>query len=327
MREIAKCMHNQKWQSGTLARFSREFVGFWLVNKPACTGTGGCLCCRPGLAPGRKGLRMPRVHRTAIVSAAAQLAADVTVGPYTVIDGPVTLGPGCVVRAHAHLIGPLTMGANNDVGTGCVIGDRPQHLAHKEEQSPVEIGDGNTFREHVTVHRGMLEAGTVIGQRNYFMAGSHVGHDCIIGDQNTFANAALLGGHVVLGNRTFLSGHTAVHQHVHIGDVAMLGGMAAVSQDIPPYWLMMNGVNRVGGVNKVGMRRAGLKEADIRAVRSAFKLIYLEKVPISRAVMRMEAEWGFSDAGTGRWQSSSAGRAAGFRGRRCGYTGLASEAA
>ncbi|HEY2786360.1 MAG TPA: acyl-ACP--UDP-N-acetylglucosamine O-acyltransferase [Fimbriiglobus sp.] len=268
---------------------------------------------------------MPRVHHSAIVSGTAQLTSDATVGPYAVIDGPVTIGPGCVIRAHAHLIGPLVLGAGNDVGTGCVLGDRPQHLAHNNEESPVLIGDGNTFREHVTVHRGMRGAGTVIGHRNYFMAGSHVGHDCTVGDHNVLANAALLGGHVVLGNRTFLSGHTAVHQHVHIGDVAMLGGMAAVSQDVPPYWLMMNGVNRVSGINRVGMRRAGLSEPDIRAVRAAFKLIYREKVPISRAVLMMEAEWGSSDAVrelAAFIRRSGRGIPGAVR-----YTGLASEAA
>jgi UDP-N-acetylglucosamine acyltransferase len=239
---------------------------------------------------------MARIHRTAVVSATAELADDVAIGPYVVIDGPVTLGPGCVVRAQAVLIGPAVFGSNNDIGSGAVIGDRPQHTGFKGEISAVAIGDGNTFREHVTIHRGMAAVGTVIGHSNYFMAGSHVGHDTVVGDYNVLANAALLAGHVTLGDRTFLSGHTSVHQHVHIGDCAMLGGNAAVSQDVPPFWLMCGGVNRVGGINRLGMKRAGWADADIRAVRNAFKLIYRERVPISRAVMQMEAAFGDSEA-------------------------------
>lgn len=239
---------------------------------------------------------MARIHRTAIISPSSQLADDVTVGPYVVLDGAVTLGPGCVVRAHAHLIGPIALGSNNDVGSGCVIGDRPQHTGFRDEASSVTIGDGNTFREQVTVHRGMKPEGTVIGNQNYLMAQCHIGHDCRLGDHNVVANCALVAGHAVIGNRVFLSGHTAIHQYVRIGDGAMFQGLAAVSQDVPPYWLMLYGTNRVGGINRVGMRRGGLSSQDIRAVWSAFRLIYLEKLPISQAVMRMEAELGGSDA-------------------------------
>src|SRR5262249_23601719 len=154
----------------------------------------------------------------------------------------------------------ITLGTDNDVGTGCVLGDRPQHTGFKDEPTPVEIGNGNTFREYVTIHRGTKTAGTVIGNHNYLMAGAHVGHDTAIGDHNVLANNALLAGHVTLGSRCFLSGHTAVHQHVRVGDVAMLGGAVAVSQDVPPYWVMARGVNRVGGINRVGMKRAGLSD-------------------------------------------------------------------
>jgi UDP-N-acetylglucosamine acyltransferase len=239
---------------------------------------------------------MARVHRTAVVSAAAELAEDVTVGPYAVIEGPVRLGPRCTVGANAHLVGPLTLGADNVVGTGVALGGRPQHTGFRAEPTPIEIGDGNTFREFSTVHHGVAPAGTVVGHCNYFMVGTHVGHDCAVGDHNVLANNALLAGHVTLGNRTFLSGHTCLHQHVRVGDLAMIQGLGAASQDVPPFWMMLNGVNRVGGINRVGMRRAGLRDADVRAVRGAFKLIYREKLPISRAVLQMEAEFGHSDA-------------------------------
>jgi UDP-N-acetylglucosamine acyltransferase len=295
MIEIAKWMRAKSGDLTTSGVFPEESRG---PNQP-----GGGLARRSGVTyaagpfdSSRKGFRMARVHRTAVVSPAALLADDVAVGPFVVIDGPVTLGPGTVVRAHAHLIGPLTLGAGNDLGTGCVLGDRPQHTGFRDEPTPLTIGDGNTFREYVTVHRGTKPEGTVIGNHNYLMAGAHVGHDSVLGDHSVLANNALLAGHVTLGSRCFLSGHTAVHQHVRVGDVAMLGGSVAVSQDVPPYWVMARGVNRVGGINRVGMKRAGLSDADIRAVWGAFKLIYKEKVPITHAVLRMEAEWGHTTA-------------------------------
>src|SRR5262245_24108868 len=116
-----------------------------------------------------------RVHPTAVVAPEANLADGVEVGPYAVLEGAVRLGPGCVVRPHAHLVGPLTLGRDNIIFTGCVLGERPQHLKYAGEPTGLEIGDGNQFREHVTVHRGTTHAGlTRIGSHNFFMANSHV---------------------------------------------------------------------------------------------------------------------------------------------------------
>ena len=205
----------------------------------------------------------PHIHLTAIISAEAQLADDVRVGPYVVIDGPVTVGPGCAIGPHAQLIGPLTIGKGNTIGFGSVVGGAPQHLAYNGEPTAVAIGDGNTFREHTTVHRGM-PAGTgpgtgitVVGNGNLFMAGSHVAHDCRVGDHGIFANGALLAGHVEVGDRVLLSGNSAVHQFCRVGRLALLSGASATSKDIPPFWVMQD-VNRECGVNVIGMRRAGL---------------------------------------------------------------------
>jgi len=239
----------------------------------------------------------PPVHPTAVVSADAQLAADVRVGPFAVIDGPVTLGAGCVVGAHVRLVGPLTAGRDNTFDTGAVIGGAPQHLGYKGELTDVEIGDGNTFREHTTVHRAMpLGVGpgtgvTRIGSNNLFMAGSHVAHDCVVGNFGIYANCALLGGHVETGDRVLLSGNSAVHQFCRVGRLALLSGSSASSKDVPPFWVMQD-VNRVCGVNVIGMRRAGVPTVEIQAVRRAFRFIYIERMLIPTAVMRMEAEFG-----------------------------------
>src|SRR5262249_53206443 len=138
----------------------------------------------------------PRIHPTAIIPPDAVLADDVEVGPFAVLEGPVRLGPGCVVRPHAHLIGPLMMGRDNLVFSGAVLGERPQHLKYNGEPTGVEVGDHNIFREHVTVHRGTTHSWTTrIGSHNFFMAGSHVAHDCAVGSHCILANGALLAGH------------------------------------------------------------------------------------------------------------------------------------
>lgn len=239
----------------------------------------------------------PLIHPTAVVSPAARLAPDVTVGPLAVIDGPVELAHGCIVAAQARLVGPLAAGPDNTFDTGCVIGGAPQHTAYAGDPTRVEIGSGNTFREHATVHRGMpVGSGpgtgvTRIGDGNLFMAGAHVAHDCVVGNHGIYANSALLGGHVVTGDRVFLSGNSAVHQFCRVGRLALLSGSSASSKDIPPFWVIQD-VNRVCGVNVVGMRRAGVPTNEIQAVRRVFRSIYLEKLLIPTALMRAEAEGG-----------------------------------
>lgn len=237
------------------------------------------------------------IHPSAVISTETELAAGVRVGPFVVIEGPVRVGPGTVIRPHVHLIGPLTIGANNDIGTGTVLGGAPQHLGYRGEATAVAIGDGNIFREHVTVHRAMpVGTGpgtglTRVGDRNLFMAGSHVAHDCRVSNDCLFANAAVIGGHVEVGDRALLSGNSAVHQFCRVGRLALLSGASASSKDIPPFWVMQE-VNWVCGVNTIGMRRAGIPTPEIQAVRRAFAMIYKDRLPIPAALMRMEAEFG-----------------------------------
>lgn len=241
----------------------------------------------------------PLIHPTAVVSPDARLAADVRVGPYAIIDGPVELAAGCAVHAHAHLMGRVTAGEGNDFGPGCVIGDRPQHLGYKGEPTTVTIGHGNTFREHTTVHRGMpVGAGrgvTTIGDGNYFMCGSHVGHDCIVGNNVILVNGTLLGGHVEVGDRALISGNSGIHQNCRVGRLALVRGLSTVTMDVPPFW-MLKTPNAPAGVNLIGMRRAGMASADIQAVRKAFNLLYRGDLMLSLAVARVEAELGANPA-------------------------------
>jgi UDP-N-acetylglucosamine acyltransferase len=231
---------------------------------------------------------MPHVHPSAIVSPEACLAPDVTVGPFAVIDGPVELGPGCRVGPQAVLLGRVIAGAGNEFYPGSVIGGPPQHMGYKGEPTCVRIGDGNIFREGVTVHRGMPTTGeTVIGHGNLFMVNSHVAHDCKVGNHCLFANGAVIGGHVEVSDRALLSGNTAVHQFCRVGQLALLSGTTAISQDLPPFFIAQGAVNRVHGVNIIGMKRAGYSSADIQAVREAYRILHLQALTIPTAVERI----------------------------------------
>jgi UDP-N-acetylglucosamine acyltransferase len=235
---------------------------------------------------------MPTVHPSAIVDPAASLADDVTVGPFSIIGPQVTLGPGCVVGPRVTLLGDTTAGPGNTFHACAVLGDWPQHLAYKGEPSRVVIGSGNTFREGVTVHRAMPGNATVIGDRNFFMANSHVGHDAVIGNDCILANGALVGGHATLGDRVFLSGNTGVHQFCRVGDLSMIGASSSVSQDLVPFWIVHGRINELHGVNVVGMRRAGYSREEITAVREAYKLLNRSGLTIPYAVAEMEARYG-----------------------------------
>jgi UDP-N-acetylglucosamine acyltransferase len=233
----------------------------------------------------------PVIHPTAIVDPRAELAEGVIVGPFAILDGAVRVGPRTVIRARANLVGPLILGEGNDVGMGVVLGERPQHLGYDGTETLTEIGHFNTFREYATVHRPMPGGRTRIGDRNLFMTGAHVAHDCVIGNDVIMVNHSAAAGHVVVGDRAFVSAHAMVHQFCRVGSLAMLSGASASTMDVPPFWIMQR-FNVVCGVNVVGMKRAGIPPLEIMAVRKAFKMIYVEKMGIRDATDRIEAELG-----------------------------------
>ena len=240
--------------------------------------------------------RSAHVHPTAILTGDIVLGENVRVGPYAVLEGPISLGENTVVRPHAHFVGPLTVGRDNDFGTGAIVGERPQHLRDAGDGTETVIGDGNIFREHVTIHRGtQASKRTVIGNHNFLMAGAHVAHDCVVGDHVTMANNALLGGHVTVEDRAFLSGNAAVHQFVKIGRLAFLSGLSATTKDIPPF-LIQQDFNRIMGVNVVGMRRAGLAAEQIDGVREAYRILFMRRMLLSAGVEAVERQLGHLEA-------------------------------
>jgi UDP-N-acetylglucosamine acyltransferase len=236
-----------------------------------------------------------RIHPTAIISPEAQLADDVCVGPFAILEGPVKVGAGCVIHPHARLIGPLTMGRDNQVWSNAVLGGPPQHAGYRNEPTRVEIGDGNVFRESVTVHRGTTASMvTRIGNQNYFMCGSHVGHDCIVGNRCMLVNNALLGGHCIVEDGVIISGNTGVHQFVRLGRLCFLSGVSGASKDVPPF-IMQQYINNVVGLNIVGLRRAGFKSEQISALRRLYHIMYLQGLSVPNALAVAEAELGHVD--------------------------------
>jgi UDP-N-acetylglucosamine acyltransferase len=233
-----------------------------------------------------------RVHPTAIIDPQSDLAEGVQVGPHVVVEGPVRIGPNCVLRPGAHLIGPLTMGCDNVVFSYAVLGEQPQHVKYNGEPTRLEIGDQNVFREFVTVHRGTVHSWvTRIGNGNFLMANAHVAHDCVIGDRCMLVNGCMMGGHCTLGDNVILSGNSVLHQFVRVGRLALLSGLSGAGKDIPPF-IMQQRVNCVVGVNVVGMRRAGIPSANIDAVRRAFHTIYRSGLTVSDSVNQVERELG-----------------------------------
>lgn len=237
-----------------------------------------------------------QIHPTAIVSPEAEIGEGVIIGPYVVIDGPVQLGPECIIKPFVHLVGPLKMGRGNSVFSSAVIGERPQHLKFGDEPTGVEIGDFNIIRENVTIHRGTTQSWvTRIGNKNFFMAGSHIAHDCQIGSNCIFANGVLLAGHCIVQDNVFLSGNAAIHQFVRIGRLAMLSGLSSTTKDIPPFFIQQ-GRDNIVGVNVIGMRRAGMPAEQINGVRAAFRILLREGLTLPLALARIEATLGEVEA-------------------------------
>jgi UDP-N-acetylglucosamine acyltransferase len=232
------------------------------------------------------------IHKTAIIHPKAKLDATAEVGPYAVIDAGVELGAHCAVGPHVYLTGETKIGSHNKFHASCVIGDAPQDLKYKGEPTRTRIGDHNVFREHVTVHRSTIADGeTVIGSHNFFMAGSHVGHNCAVGDHVILANGAMLGGYAVVQDRAFISGNCGVHQFARIGTLAMMQGNSGASQDLPPF-TMVRRINEMCGLNFVGLRRAGFSAEDRMELKKLYHLLFRSGKNLRAA--REEAEKNFT---------------------------------
>jgi UDP-N-acetylglucosamine acyltransferase len=216
------------------------------------------------------------IHPTAIIHSKAKVDSSAEVGPYAVIDEGVELGAECIIGPHVYLTGRTTIGPRNQFFAGCVIGEAPQDLKYRNEPTGLRIGQDNVFREHVTVHRSSkIEEQTVIGSHNFLMQHSHVAHNVTLGDYVILASGALLAGYVTIHNRAFISANCLVHQFVRVGELALMQGRSGISKDLPPYTLA-RGINRVCGLNIVGLRRAGMPASERLELKQLYRALFRE---------------------------------------------------
>lgn len=229
------------------------------------------------------------IHPTAIVHPGAVLGEGTEVGPYCVIGAGVELGEQCRLHSHVVIDGPSLIGDRNEFYPYACVGQRTQDLKYEGEPTGLEIGHGNTFREFTTVHRATSPGGrTLVGHHGYFLAYSHIAHDCVVGDHVIFSNNGTLAGHVVVEDHAILGGLTAVHQFCRIGRFAITGGCSKVTQDVPPFVIADGNPAVPRGVNKVGLGRHHYPEEEIRAVRDAYKTLYMRGLPLEEALVRLE---------------------------------------
>lgn len=241
------------------------------------------------------------IHATAIIDPSAELG-EVEVGPYAIIGPRCVLHDGVRIGAHAVIGADTTVGARTVVHPHVALGGPPQDLKHDPSvRTTLIIGEDNLFREFSTAHRGTAPtpggAGrgeTRIGDRNYFMANSHVAHDCVVGSDTMFANSAAIAGHVEVGDGAVLGGLCAVHQHSRIGRLAMIGGGAMCAQDVPPFTLAQGDRARLFGVNIIGLRRHGMGDETISTIKEVWRLLFSSDLPRKNAISRAEEAFGGS---------------------------------
>jgi UDP-N-acetylglucosamine acyltransferase len=217
-----------------------------------------------------------RIHPTALVEPGAELGEGVEVGPYCIVGARAKLGDRTRLVSHAVIEGDTRIGPESVVYPFAVLGGAPQHLAHRGEDTRLEIGARNVMREHVTMHAGTVMGGGVtrVGSDGLFMVNTHVAHDCVVGDRVAMANNASLGGHVQVGDFVFVGGLAGVHQHTRIGRYAFIGASAMVTKDVIPFGSVWGNHAHLEGLNLVGLKRRGFPRDTINDLRSAYRLLF-----------------------------------------------------
>lgn len=233
---------------------------------------------------------MPVIHPTAIIEPGAELAPDVTVGPYAYIGKNVRLGAGCVVHHHASIEGHTTAGERNEFFPNCVIGAIPQDLKYKGGNCRVVIGNDNRFREACTVHIGTEDGGgfTRIGNHNLLMVNVHIAHDCILANHCIIANNSMLAGHIVVLDHATFGGGVAVTHFITIGEHAFIGGLSAVVHDVPPFMISDGHPASVRGANINGLKRRGFSEEQIKSLKTAYRLLFSDTKPLAAQAVELE---------------------------------------
>ena len=221
---------------------------------------------------------LPVIHPSAIVSPLAKIGTNVRIGPFCVIGAHVEVGDDCVLHSHVVLEGHAKFGRGNEFFPFAAIGGKSQDLKYLGEPTYLEVGDHNVFRENCTVHRGTSEQlPTRIGSNNLLLCYSHVAHDCQLGDHIILSNCVGLAGHITVEDSAIISGMAAAHQFCRIGKHSLIGGYSKIVQDVPPFMIVAGSPASTRGINTVGLQRRGFSEDDIRALKVAYKQLFLKK--------------------------------------------------
>lgn len=234
------------------------------------------------------------IHPTAIIADGAEIADDVTIGPYSIIEDQVSIAAGCRIGPHVVITGRTRLGRNNRVYPFSSLGEAPQDKKYAGEDTELVIGDDNVIRESCTFSRGTAQGGgiTRIGDDNWIMAYSHVAHDCVVGSHTIFANGATLAGHVTVGDHVIFAGYSGAHQFVTIGDHAFLGMYGGVAQDVPAYVMVSGQPPRPRGINAEGLKRRGFTATQVRNIRNAYKILYMRGLPLEQARAELQRRAG-----------------------------------
>jgi len=233
----------------------------------------------------------PAIHPQAVVAASAKLGAGVKIGAYAVVGEEVELGDGCVLHTHAAVHGPSKFGKKNVFHSFCVVGGDPQDYTFGDERTELVVGDNNIFREYVTINRGTKKGGrvTTVGNENFFLAYSHVGHDCKIGNQTLFVNGATLAGHVTVEDFATIGAFCPVHQFCRIGRYAYIGASTVITQDVPPFSkVVTERETRSFGINTIGLERKGFSPERLQALKRAYRVLLRSKLNTSQALVEMK---------------------------------------
>ncbi len=227
------------------------------------------------------------IHPTAIIDRRAEIHDRVEIGPFCVIEGEVRIDAGCRLYHNVYVTGWTHISEGCEVHPGVIVGHAPQDVKYKGERSFCRIGARTILREYVTIHRGTEpESHTMVGEDCFLLGGSHVAHNCRLGNSVTLINNALLAGHVDVADGVTLGGSAVVHQFVRIGELAMIAGNARVPKDVLPFALI-DVEGRIAGLNRIGLRRAGMNRDDVVAVREAYRAFFDGRVPFEQRMERL----------------------------------------
>ncbi|MCK4400829.1 acyl-ACP--UDP-N-acetylglucosamine O-acyltransferase [bacterium] len=231
------------------------------------------------------------IHNTAVISPSAKIAESVKIGPWSVIGENVEIGKNTEIASNVVIDGWTSIGENNKISPGAVIGTAPQDVKYDGARAYVKIGNGNTIREYVTINRATEpDTGTVVGDNNFFMAYTHIAHNCRVGNSVTMVNFSGLSGHSVLEDGCVLAGMVGIHQGARVGRLAMAGGLSKVVKDIPPFARVDGHPAKIYGLNTIGLARNNISASAIEKLKRAYKILFRSGMNTTQALKKIEKE-------------------------------------